>query len=301
VASRGVERRRALLDVRDGKTRRLPERHPRCLEGGGLGQLEALRAVLYRPDAPDARDERASAPVRDAPPATRPPRRPARTMPVLSSTPHCAYGPQPARATAPVACSLTAHSASLASRAQPHGPFGLQLVQCMQGGARALRDHVRPSALPAAHEQHHSPDRARVLPLSSQGRRRRQHTLYVPRSIRALHSPPCCRVYPRAEFIPIACPPARPHLADVNVEFFYQWGPSDGCHFSCCGTCTNHSGSGCDAASNLNRMRKVMWDKCAPPAPPTLGGAPTRGVRWLTVCAHRRGTSPSRPAATWLA
>lgn len=23
----------------------------------------------------------------------------------------------------------------------------------------------------------------------------------------------------------------------INVEFFYQWGPVDGCHFACCGTC----------------------------------------------------------------
>lgn len=45
----------------------------------------------------------------------------------------------------------------------------------------------------------------------------------------------------------------------INVEFFYQWGPSDGCHFACCGTCTNASDAA-DPRGNLNRMRKVMWD-----------------------------------------
>ena len=47
----------------------------------------------------------------------------------------------------------------------------------------------------------------------------------------------------------------------VNVEFFYQWGPADRCHFSCCGACTNVSGvSSSHARSNANLMRKVMWD-----------------------------------------
>lgn len=45
----------------------------------------------------------------------------------------------------------------------------------------------------------------------------------------------------------------------VNVEFFYQWGPVDGCHFACCGSCTNVSGSR-DPRGNANLMRKVMWE-----------------------------------------
>ena len=45
----------------------------------------------------------------------------------------------------------------------------------------------------------------------------------------------------------------------INVEFFYQWGPSDGCHFSCCGSCTNSSGAQ-NPSGNLNFMRKVMWE-----------------------------------------
>jgi hypothetical protein len=56
----------------------------------------------------------------------------------------------------------------------------------------------------------------------------------------------------------------------IEVEFFYQWGPADGCHFACCGVCTNESGADASAPfglaatanpeSNLAEMRRVMWD-----------------------------------------
>lgn len=70
----------------------------------------------------------------------------------------------------------------------------------------------------------------------------------------------------------------------INVEFFYQWGPVDGCHFSCCNACTNQSnaaGTNASALSaapaaaeaNLNEMRRVMWDNY-------MAGAAIAGACW---------------------
>lgn len=60
----------------------------------------------------------------------------------------------------------------------------------------------------------------------------------------------------------------------IDVEFFYQWGPSDGCHFSCCNACTNYtSTSEAIARQHLDEMRRVMWDHY-------MAGAAISGACW---------------------
>ena len=53
----------------------------------------------------------------------------------------------------------------------------------------------------------------------------------------------------------------------LDIEFMYQYGPVDHCHFACCGSCTNSTSwsedDGFDSMTpeeSLNEMRRVMWD-----------------------------------------
>lgn len=60
----------------------------------------------------------------------------------------------------------------------------------------------------------------------------------------------------------------------IDVEYFYQWGVSDGCHFSCCNACTNSTATSAPTAeANLDEMRRVMWDHY-------MAGAAIAGACW---------------------